>query len=121
MDTDLRQMFLVKLLRNPIITLIEMGQVQYCGVNDDFWIQSATPSFFSRQRPNQPATLPTLRGTGQRRWEAVAEAARRHKVLSWGDTRIASVFQQLTRPASTAAYRLGPIQGCIAWLRGQAA
>ena len=32
---------------NPIITVMLIVQVQYCGVNDSFWIPRATPSCFS--------------------------------------------------------------------------
>ena len=72
---DLRLMFSVKLWRNPIITVMVMVRVQYCGTNDGFWIQRATQHFFSNLRPcrgrhvlaprdlvdpSDPATLPTL-------------------------------------------------------------
>ena len=72
-DIDLRPMFLVKQWRNLIINVMVMVQVQYCGVNDGFWIQRATQSFFiSNPQPHRrrhvlapreqsdPATLPTL-------------------------------------------------------------
>ena len=72
-DTYLRPIFSFKWWRNPIITKMVMVRVQYCGVNDGFWIQRASPSFYlppatrrlgrqvlAPRDPSYPATLPTL-------------------------------------------------------------
>ena len=46
-DIDLRPMFSIKWLKILILTVMVMVRVQYCVVKHGFWIQRATPSYFS--------------------------------------------------------------------------
>ena len=54
-----------KAVKNPIITVMAKVRVRDCGANDGFWIQTATPSVFSRPprfgAPSDPAN-PGLHG-----------------------------------------------------------